>query len=94
MMPHFKTQTRTTHVMRSRLHTPPCRSWRFSLGYRLIPVLIALGVGGIVLLVTECSGQMPPNVEEKTSLEEHGIARGNLADNLAGTKRPEVTNYS
>lgn len=54
MIPHYKPQRRVKHAMRSRLRTPmPSR--RFLFGYRLVAVLVAVGIGVIVLLFAKCS---------------------------------------
>ena len=87
MMPHFKAQSRMKHVVRSHLLSPSHRSRGFSLGYRGVTALIAIGIGSLALLVAEFSGRGELKAEEKAFLERYEIIRSKLAhDDLAGAR--------
>lgn len=73
--------------MRRHQRAVQCRSYRFGLGYRFSTVLVAIGLGTVLLLVAESSRQKPLSVEEKTFLERYEIVRSKLAhDDLAGAR--------
>lgn len=87
MMPHFKMHGQIKHVVHSYLHSPARQCHRFSIGYRATAVLVAVGVGGLVLLVAEFAGRGALHAEEKAFLERYEIIRSKLAhDDLAGAQ--------
>ncbi len=81
----FMTQKKRTSG--SRQHRRGCRSYHFRLGHKLGAVLVAIGLGTILLLVAEFSGRKPLNVQEKTFLQSYENIRSKLAyDDLDGAR--------
>jgi hypothetical protein len=75
------------HAIRSHQHLAGRRSYRFGFGYKFGAVLVAIGLGTTVLLVTEFSGRKPLTAEEETFLERYEIIRAKLAhDELSGAR--------
>ena len=87
MMPHFRIQSRMQHVVRCRSRSPSFWLRGFSIGYRSISVVVAIGVGCFVVVVTEFSARKALTAEEKTFLQRYEIIRSKLAhDDLVGAK--------